>query len=456
MPAHLQPKLGIDAWQWVDDLVGSGTGVLDRAAGLLADDVAVLNQLIEEMLEAFRNREVQRVGTVDRYSRIKQTVLNRELLGAFGSSNVLPKYSFPVDVVELQTNHIPDDIARSVTLSRDLRQALTDYAPGSEAVAGGRVWVSGGVKLPYHGRWDTWEYAVCPACLAFVRSRASIPAACPSCSGSLDRPYRGMGGTYIVPEFGFVASQREVRRPGETRPQRIYSSQVFFTHDQAEGKMPEASPSEHTEGFSVTSSRGVRARYSRNGRLSVVNSGLMGRGFRVCDHCGFAEPAPLPTGREQRRTSRPKHHDPRYGRECGGRLTTYHLGHTFESDVLALDFPGIPLDRMRALSLLYAVLAGGCQAIGIQADDVDGLVYGSGASGHTLVLFDTVPGGAGHVQRIGRNLDGALRGALERVSRCSCGEETSCYECLRSYRNQFVHQELSRGAAHGVLERLVI
>nr|PZN60020.1 MAG: hypothetical protein DIU58_16800 [Sphaerobacter thermophilus] len=49
--------------------------------------------------------------------------------------------------------------------------------------------------------------------------------------------------------------------------------------------------------------------------------------------------------------------------------------------------------------------------------------------------IDDVPGGAGHVRRIGRALRPVLVEALEAVRDCSCGAETSCYECLRSFRN---------------------
>ena len=45
--------------------------------------------------------------------------------------------------------------------------------------------------------------------------------------------------------------------------------------------------------------------------------------------------------------------------------------------------------------------------------------------------------------------------ALRRVTRCDCGEETSCYGCLRNFRNQTVHDQLTRGAALDFLERLV-
>jgi ATP-dependent helicase YprA (DUF1998 family) len=68
------------------------------------------------------------------------------------------------------------------------------------------------------------------------------------------------------------------------------------------------------------------------------------------------------------------------------------------------------------------------------------------------VIFDTVPGGAGHAQRISDALPELFAAALERVENCECGPETSCYICLRSYSNQYFHEQLSRGAAANILQ----
>src|ERR1035438_4595163 len=54
-----------------------------------------------------------------------------------------------------------------------------------------------------------------------------------------------------------------------------------------------------------------------------------------------------------------------------------------------------------------------------------------------------------------RSFDEVLEAALTRVTRCDCGEETSCYGCLRGYRNQPFHDELRRGAAVDFLHPLV-
>ena len=52
-----------------------------------------------------------------------------------------------------------------------------------------------------------------------------------------------------------------------------------------------------------------------------------------------------------------------------------------------------------------------------------------------LILFDNVPGGAGHVKRLihGDKLLEVFESALNKLENCTCGEETSCYSCLRNY-----------------------
>jgi len=49
-----------------------------------------------------------------------------------------------------------------------------------------------------------------------------------------------------------------------------------------------------------------------------------------------------------------------------------------------------------------------------------------------------------------------LVAARERVDgKCGCGEETSCYGCLRNFRNQFFHDNLKRGLAKKFIEDIL-
>ena len=75
-----------------------------------------------------------------------------------------------------------------------------------------------------------------------------------------------------------------------------------------------------------------------------------------------------------------------------------------------------------------------------------------------IILYDNVPGGAGLVARLEDKsmLLSCLKAALSRVSgTCGCGENDSCYGCLRTYRNQFAHQNLQRGPVKVYLEEII-
>nr|WP_290198301.1 DUF1998 domain-containing protein [Corynebacterium guangdongense] len=72
----------------------------------------------------------------------------------------------------------------------------------------------------------------------------------------------------------------------------------------------------------------------------------------------------------------------------------------------------------------------------------------------TMVLFDTVPGGAGISRKVWERFPEVLEAALARVSDCECGEDTSCYACLRSFNNQRFHEELRRDRAVELLEHM--
>ncbi len=444
VPSALYETFGLRDWTWLSRLISDqGDGILDLAAQEVAGDLELYRQLEEEAVSRREYREAER------YKEVARTVRERELLGFLGSRNVLPKYGFPTDVVELRLTHVPVPEASLVELQRDLRIAVAEYAPGGQVVAAKKVWTSAGIyKLP--GReWQVFEYAVCPECGRYhSRPEQLFQKTCVVCGAPLHS--RRLYGRFLVPEFGFLAA-RKTEEPGENRPERFYITGPYFAEYQR-------APEPLIE-MDVLSSRDVRVlyRYSRYGKLAVVNSGPVGVGFRVCTLCGWAEPAPLPFLRDRSHRGRASatHEDPRTGRSCSGTVETFHLGHEFVTDVLEIQMEG-PLahrsDRSLWLSVLYALLEGASDALGIPREDLNGTLYPlPGSSSPALVLFDDVPGGAALVRRITDDPVLVFRAAWRRVARCECGEETSCYQCLRNYYNQFCHEDLRRGLARDFL-----
>jgi hypothetical protein len=131
-----------------------------------------------------------------------------------------------------------------------------------------------------------------------------------------------------------------------------------------------------------------------------------------------------------------------------------HLGHQFLTDVLEIRIDQSHL-RETLLSTMYALIEGAA-ILGIPRDDLDGALNVIGPERFSLVIFDAVPGGAGHAHKIAERFDRVVAAALDRVADCpDCAEDTSCYSCLRSYSNQRHHEDLRRSAARQLLSMLV-
>lgn len=436
VPSTTKNALGITSWDWVDALISEREGEpmfgwLTRAGEQARSEIQRLDDLFEEAREAGQG------GLMSRYERIKRTQEERYLLSYLAARNVLPKYGFPVDVVDLNVAGSGDREAAGLDLSRDLRLAIAEYAPGAQVVAAKALWEATGLGTKAGHGLPTYWWGRCSDCGAYRHDLERIET-CEMCGS----PKVSSTGTVVIPVFGFVG--KKAGRPGDTRPPRGARMENFF------GSYVD-DPGEFHRLSNLAGNVGVSYRVSRQGRINIVNMGPKANGYLICDWCGYgAQPS-------ARGGSKPADHPDarRPGHTCKGTLHRRHLGHEFLTDVVELHI-GRTLTNVEALSTLYALIEG-AGAISISSGDIDGALHTiSNQGAAALVIYDTVPGGAGHAQRICEGLEQVIRAALARVETCAnCGPETSCYTCLRSYRNQIHHDELSRGAAIVVLRALV-
>lgn len=453
VPPALQTELGLDNWGWLNDLTGPD-GTFETAAALIRADIELFHQLGNE---AGAEHTVAGSNRAKFYYGVESTIRERDLINEFSRQGVLPKYGFPVDVVALHTDHLDVTEAGRVELQRDLRLAISEFAPGSQIVAAKKVWTGGGLQTRPQRELETIYFALCKHCGRFNRAKGGQEATvCVGCGKPLQSG-RGESGWLIKPEFGFVARRMDgSAQPGETRPPRSYTSRVYFdkhhnpAHDVAD-HWHEFVPAPEFSDPRATIAR----RYSHYGELIVLNHGPKKAGFEICRRCGYGRP----TGERQSKGKGKKgsdvHYNPRNGHECRGTLQHLYLGHDFITDVLEIKVGGaqaVPdlgeTGKSRWLSVLYALLEGASAALDIRRNDLNGTLYYADPSGvPTLVLYDDVPGGAGHVRRVADELWPVFDKALERVQQCGCGEETACHECLWNYYNQPFHARLARGLA---------
>lgn len=73
---------------------------------------------------------------------------------------------------------------------------------------------------------------------------------------------------------------------------------------------------------------------------------------------------------------------------------------------------------------------------------------------YEIILYDAVAGGAGHVRRLVTDDCGVFQKVIQKAisltKGCNCNP--SCYNCLRNYYNQTIHDKLNRIEAYSFLE----
>jgi hypothetical protein len=255
-------------------------------------------------------------------------------------------------------------------------------------------------------------------------------------------------GEYIDPIFGFVTAKGKPEEP-KRRPAKTFTTRPYFVGFR--GSEP-----------SKTSFSGVEVTKTSPGTMVVLCEGRRGEGFGICERCG--------AGFKQNDRKLLKGHKTPLGIDCNGKIQTQvALGHEFPTDVLRLQFLIQPsLSDMEpswfAYSLAYAIVEGAATILEVPSMDLNATVVYANDNNPVspIILYDNVPGGAGLVARLEDmdTLRKTLEAALKRVSGiCGCGDEnsqdTSCYGCLRSYRNQFAHQHLKRGLVKHYLEAIL-
>ena len=450
----------INPWGWVDNLLDPDTGALPLARDVLKDTLKELYSLKGERFAASQRTD-SIVYIINTYE-MKQTI---QFLSA---NNILPKYGFPVDVVNLEIlNDSPD--AKNIEISRDLRMALSEFAPGSEIVANGKIWTPYALNKATSKSWPIFQYAICKKCKHVYRYSTTLGV--PREDRKIDCCHEDLSyHYYLEPRFGFTTNVSAPKNPGESRKTGTYPTSVFFEkfNFSANSTLPNEADQISMKSLEIGSNH-ILYQYSDHGQLMVFNQGQNHRGFQVCDWCGYMKQAgSLETTTQSikiKTDQATQSHKTKTGRACNCKILRHvHFGYDFMTDVLELrlPLPGLEFTRFEGIdiwsSILYAILEGASISLGIDRGEISGCLYykdADNAEAPSLILYDSVPGGAGHVKRIAEKIPDVIFQSSRKVAgQCGCGAETSCYGCIRNYSNQMIHERLSRGAAYQYLTAL--
>jgi DEAD/DEAH box helicase domain-containing protein len=379
------------------------------------------------------------------------------VIEALADYQFLPKYGFPIGVLKLDVM-VPgskDRVTRedSCRLERSGLLAIGEYVPGSKLMVGGKIVTSQGLKKSWWGPQGDNAPGLRGRITKCVRGHDIYMIGeeldlCPVCN----QPIQHSGSSLMLVKHGFVtAAWQPPRRRGDLeRVGRVEPMTITFRNDERLRSTT-----------ALAGMNGVHARYKENGELLVINRGD-GNGFAICQKCGYASSekvkrgshSRLPTGRiglpsgfarHARLSSNKRNH------LCWRRDEAYVwrrqvLGSREVTDVLLVDFPQLSPQQLEDQALVstlgFAFQRAACRILQLDSREIGVLTVPAAEHGQWgVVLYDNVPGGAGHVgellelgeeARFAHELVDVLYVSKRHDEQCEGG----CLECLLSFDSQ--------------------
>jgi ATP-dependent helicase YprA (DUF1998 family) len=402
---------------------------------------------------------LQQMQKAQRFLKMAYKWAMQPLINFLSRFGVIPTYSFPVNNITLEIltsrKQGGKPWEQDLNLDRDARIGIVEYAPGAQVVARGRVWTSRGIGFfPKHFMPERF-YKVCPSCrnVEIGESPELVPLTCPKCQEvmpAFPRPF-------IEPR-SFVTSVHESqgKEPGMTRvrpPVAMETQLVTSARD---------------ENFLDSPLQGITwaMQDAKAGTMLVVNRGK-GDGFKRCG-CGYTEV--IPRGGAAN-FNLPSHKEPYTGSECARveRYKAQDLAHQFRTDVLQLRIdhriplpPDLTADAQEtfrlevARTLTEAARIALAEALEIQDGEVTGTFRWRLSAGPEIIIFDSVPGGAGYVGMFFQKFTARdlLKGAA-RILECSKNCTNGCSQCVCTYSNQIYWDQFRRGDCLSWVKKLL-
>lgn len=418
------------------------------------------------------------------WQNMRDDFMGQFLVDQLSKRGLIPTYSFPVHSLNLE---VLTEAKRGffngqadVVLSRDASLGISEYAPGSEIVANGRIWESAGLAhYPKSFMPERW-YVACQECfhVDIGETPDEVPPACSNC-GSVDSRRKRK---FIEPH-GFVTSltQRRGRDPGSNR-RRVKPAD--------EAKLIAAPRQEIFEdtGLQYLSTAFLSAKGNNEGGLKgalfIANRGAYGEGYYRCGYCNYCEPikSRKPQVNSSGKTTQSNslaeakvhHTDPHTGLICKNeRMSRVGLdfAHRFDTDVrlfrfiqelpepLSSDVNARRFHERVARTLAEAFRLSVTKLLDLYPGEVRAIyrLYGAAGKQVEIVLYDGVPGGAGYCARIGEPgyAFGRLVEEAQKQLDCPVHCQSGCRTCLCDYSNQRYWDAFERRSALDWLVELV-
>ena len=379
----------------------------------------------EYIITLLTNKGDEKIRYEISFKALKE-LANRDLITSLSNYSLIPKYGFPVDVVELKFMGLLNSrnnwneygkFTSKVKLSRDIKYAITEFAPNQEVIVNKKVVKSNKIIVPNEELKPRF-YIRCDSCknISFFMTLDEVKN-CKNCSQSLDI---NNVKKFIVPIYGFDVRDRpkQVRK----KPKILTTTEPFIDFIEQDNELTKEILND------------IKLSLFKNIDIYILNN----MEYRINIQNG-----------EILKT------------KSNSKENIYQLGAMYSTDILELNIPRKYFNEEKILSSVYSVgyslVEGLSKIASIKRDDLDIFVkiFDDIIS---IYIFDNVPGGAGHTYKIFDFSEIKYKQwfnlSLHKIENCQCGLDSSCFKCLQSRSNQRFHDKLERGLAMEFLNKL--
>ncbi len=192
----------------------------------------------------------------------------------------------------------------------------------------------------------------------------------------------------------------------------------------------------HWAGFDIRFRRGISLRLVNVGPRRETEQGKLG--FPLCLACGQSL-SPFASGAAR------KKFDASHLERCKHQVEPTGFYADVEVDALSLHDVA---DARVGISVAEAMRMGAARVLDMEVEDLQLLVLGhADGSGSDILLYDPMPGGSGLLQQLLERWVEVRDAIVPVLEACPGGCETSCIDCMQTFRNRYYHESLDRKLA---------
>lgn len=417
--------------------------------------------------------------------QLRKSLELRQVIEHLTNVGILPNYAFPETGVTLNA-HVygfkpegaeQDPVSTSFEIVRSATGALKEYAPDNFFYSqGNKLEITGLNTFDWGGAKSSLvTYRFCSNCDHLEEDVKAEKGACPKCE---HESWNSASNKHKFAKLHAVKSVNSRHKSAlndsqDEREQKNYRVSTHFKFDPntIEGtygmkKIPFGI--EYVKGVELTQVN-LGAGVPHSNHLTINQQEEVARhGFVTCKHCGKSTSKPREVEHFENKKFHYgycKHKEEDYKNKSDDIFEEVFLYRSVRTEAIKIILPVQEfLNEATQLMFQAGLELGLKKYYNGNPDHVAFSFYSEYNKANDrfdryLVMYDTVPGGTGYLQKLfdPQEFTKLLTGAYESIKNCSCKDsgKDGCYRCILTYGNQYTRQDLSREGAEELFGRIV-